>query len=126
MDAREALRQIWLESGCRAAALDGVRLGGSESVLPSSFRVATAALIAAEIWRLGGGPRQRVSVDTRHAAVEFRSEHYFRVDDRPTCGTRSPASTGLATVAGCATTPTFRTTVRACWRSSAAPTSAAR
>ena len=52
-------------------------------MLPSSFRVATAALIAAEIWRLRGGPRQRVSVDTRHAAVEFRSEHYFRVDDRP-------------------------------------------
>ncbi len=91
MDAREALRQIWLESGCPVAALDGVRLGGSESVLPSSFRVATAAqvtiaaaaLIAAEIWRLRGGPRQRVSVDARHAAVEFRSERYFRVDNRP-------------------------------------------
>ena len=71
-----------------AAALDAVELTGAEPVLPSSFAVGTAAqasiaaaaLAAAELWRLRTGRRQRVSVDMRDAAIEFRSERYMRVD----------------------------------------------
>ena len=70
------------------AALDDVELTGAEPVLPSSFAVGTAAqatiaaaaLAAAEVWRLRTGRRQRVSVDMRRAAIEFRSEHYVSVD----------------------------------------------
>src|SRR4051794_2381159 len=77
--------------GHDASALDAVELTGREPVLPSSFAVGTAAqatiaaaaLSAAELWRLGGGARQRVSVAMRDAAIEFRSERYLRVAGKP-------------------------------------------
>jgi crotonobetainyl-CoA:carnitine CoA-transferase CaiB-like acyl-CoA transferase len=56
-------------------------------VLPSTFRVGTAAqtaiaasaLAATEVWRLRTGELQSVAVDMRHAAIDFRSERYMRV-----------------------------------------------
>ena len=91
MDPLEVLSQIWRDAGCPAEALGCLRLTGAEPVLPSSFRVGTAAqatiaaatLAAAEFWRLRAGSRQQVTVDMRHAATEFRSERYLRVDDGP-------------------------------------------
>ncbi|MCH9051075.1 MAG: CoA transferase [Proteobacteria bacterium] len=91
MDPLDVLSDIWRDAGCPADALDSLRLTGAEPVLPSSFRVGTAAqatiaaatLAAAEFWRLQTGSRQRVTVDMRHAAAEFRSERYLRVDDGP-------------------------------------------
>ena len=91
----DALSRLWLAADCPAAALEGVRLTGADPVLPSSFRVGTAAqatiaaatLAAAEVWHLrSGGRRQRLAVDMRHAAVEFRSERYLRVNGRPPAG----------------------------------------
>ena len=69
-------------------ALRDVDFTGTEPVLPSSFAVGAAAqatigaaaLAAAELWRLRTGRRQRVGVEMRRAAVEFRSERYLRVD----------------------------------------------
>jgi crotonobetainyl-CoA:carnitine CoA-transferase CaiB-like acyl-CoA transferase len=66
-------------------------LSGTEPVLPSSFRVDTAAqvtiaaagLAAASIWQARSGRMQTVSVDLQHAAIECRSERYLRVDDKP-------------------------------------------
>jgi crotonobetainyl-CoA:carnitine CoA-transferase CaiB-like acyl-CoA transferase len=63
-------------------------LTGSDPVLPSSFAVGTAAqvtiaaagLAAATLWRQRGGRRQTVSVDMRHAAIEFLSEHFARIE----------------------------------------------
>ncbi len=63
-------------------------LTGEEPALPSSFRVGAAAqatiaaagLAAAAIWRLRTGTAQRVAVDMRHAATEFRSERHLRLD----------------------------------------------
>ena len=83
-----ALMQLWQAAAQPAEALSSVRLTGADPVLPSSFAVGTAArasitasaLAAAELWRLRGGRHQVVSVDMRHAAIEFRSERYFRVD----------------------------------------------
>jgi crotonobetainyl-CoA:carnitine CoA-transferase CaiB-like acyl-CoA transferase len=57
-------------------------------VLPSGFRVGTAAaaaiaaagLAAVELDRARTGRRQTVAVDMRHAAAECRSERYLRVD----------------------------------------------
>ncbi|HEY5067190.1 MAG TPA: CoA transferase [Xanthobacteraceae bacterium] len=69
-------------------ALSSVEFTGAEPVLPSSFAVGTAAqasiaaaaLAAGELWRLRSGRRQRIAVDMRAAAIEFRSERYLRVD----------------------------------------------
>jgi crotonobetainyl-CoA:carnitine CoA-transferase CaiB-like acyl-CoA transferase len=84
----KALDEIWRLAGGAPDALDRVRFTGADPVLPSSFRVGAlaqaslgaAALAAAEIRRLRGGDPAEVSVDMRHAAAEFRSERYLRVD----------------------------------------------
>jgi crotonobetainyl-CoA:carnitine CoA-transferase CaiB-like acyl-CoA transferase len=87
---RVALAQLWQTARQLDGPLSQVTLTGAEPVLPSSFAVGTAAqasiaasaLAAAELWRLRGGRRQVVTVDMRHAAIEFRSERYFRVDGK--------------------------------------------
>jgi hypothetical protein len=79
---------LWQLAGADARALDHLHFSGSHPVLPSSFRVGEAAqasiaavgLAAAELRYRAGAPRQRVSVDMRHAAIEFRSEHYLTID----------------------------------------------
>lgn len=89
MTPREALAQIWAETGFDSAILDAANLTGDGPGLPSSFHVGAAAvatiaatgLAAAALWRLRTGRQQRVSVDLRHACAEFRSERYLRLDD---------------------------------------------
>lgn len=86
--ATEALAQLWAVLGQPAQALSRVSLSGAEPALPSSFAVGTlaqstiaaAALAAAQVDTLRTGRQQTVSVDMHHAALEFRSERYFRVD----------------------------------------------
>jgi crotonobetainyl-CoA:carnitine CoA-transferase CaiB-like acyl-CoA transferase len=86
----EILTDLWTGAGGDAAALEAIKLTGNDPVLPSSFRVGTAAqvtiaatgLAAAEVWRQRKGRKQTVAVDMRHAAVEFRSERYMRVADK--------------------------------------------
>ena len=92
----DIVANLWRLVGADATALDHLRLTGSEPVLPSSFRVGAAAqaciaavgLAAAELRHRAGAKRQRVSVDMRHAAIEFRSEHYL------TIGGTAPATYG--------------------------------
>ena len=87
----QVLTDLWRAAGHDAAALDTVTLTGHEPALPSSFAVGTAAqatiaasaLAAAELWRLRTGRRQSISVDMSHAAIEFRSERYLRIDGKP-------------------------------------------
>ena len=82
------LYALWSDAQLPLDALDDVRLTGSDPVLPSSFAVGTAAqvtiaaaaLAAATVWRHRGGRRQTVSVDMRHAAIEFLSEHFARLE----------------------------------------------
>ena len=84
----DIVADLWRLAGADPAALDYLELPGSEPALRSSFRVGVAAqasiaaagLAAAELRHCAGAPRQRVSVDTRHAAVEFRSEHYLTIN----------------------------------------------
>jgi crotonobetainyl-CoA:carnitine CoA-transferase CaiB-like acyl-CoA transferase len=88
---KQALRDLWLGSGGDPEALADVALSGADPVLPSSFRVGTAAqatiaaagLAAAEVWRRRTRRRQSVGVDMRRAAIEFRSERYVRLDGKP-------------------------------------------
>lgn len=90
-NARNALAALWRAAALNEAALSQAEFTGTEPVLPSSFAVGTAAqatigaaaLAAAEIWRLRGGRSQRVRVDMRSAAIEFRSERYLRIDGKP-------------------------------------------
>ncbi len=89
-DPMNVLAGLWRAAGCDEAALRDVQFTSAEPVLPSSFAVGTAAqatiaaaaLAAAGLWRLRTGRRQRVSVDMRHAAIEFRSERYLRVNGK--------------------------------------------
>src|SRR5690349_18357322 len=88
VDSRQALAGLWQGSGGDPSLLADVELHGQDAVLPSSFRLGTAAqatiaaagLAAAALWRMKTGRRQRISVDMRHAAAEFRSERYLRID----------------------------------------------
>ena len=88
MNAHQHLSALWTEARLPADALDDVTLTGSDPVLPSSFAVGTAAqvtiasasLAAATLWRYRGGERQSVSVDMRHAAIEFLSEHFASLE----------------------------------------------
>jgi hypothetical protein len=81
---------LWQVAGADAGALDHLSLSGKDPVLPSSFRIGAAAqasiavagLAAAELRHRAGAPRQRVSVDMRHAATELRSEQCLTIDRR--------------------------------------------
>ena len=85
------LSDLWSVAAGDPTALDRVRLTGADPALPSSFRVGAAAqvaiaasgLAATEIWRQRAKRTQTVAVDMRHAAVEFRSERYMRIDGKP-------------------------------------------
>ena len=90
-NARTVLAALWQHAGGNPGGLNELSLSGRDPVLPSSFRVGTAAqaaigaaaLAAGEVHRARGGPTQQVSVDMRHAAVEFKSESHLRIDDGP-------------------------------------------
>jgi crotonobetainyl-CoA:carnitine CoA-transferase CaiB-like acyl-CoA transferase len=90
-EPQDALAAVWRLAGLPATALDAVALTGAEPVLPSTFAVGTAAqatigtaaLAAAELWRLRTGKHQQVTVAMRDAAIEFRSERYLRIDGKP-------------------------------------------
>ena len=89
--SRDHLADIWALAQGDVSALEAVTLSGHAPVLPSSFRVDTAAqvsvaaagLAAAAIWHARSGRMQQVAVDIRHAVIECRSERYLRVDDAP-------------------------------------------
>ncbi|RAI59036.1 CoA transferase [Roseicella frigidaeris] len=86
---RASLEALWQGAGLAGAV--PARLGGEEPVLPSSFRIAAAAgavvaaatAAVAEIHRRRGGPAQQAEIDLRHAALEFSSERYLRLDGAP-------------------------------------------
>jgi len=87
----EIVARLWADSGGPPAALSDVTLTGADPVLPSTFRIgavaqstiAAAALAAAELRRLKTGQRQQITCDQRDAAIEFRSERYMRVANKP-------------------------------------------
>lgn len=90
MNALQTLTGLWRDLGLPADALDRASLTGRDPALPSSFHVgemaqvsiAAVALAAAELHRRRTGRTQRITVDCRNAALEFRSERYCRVDGR--------------------------------------------
>jgi crotonobetainyl-CoA:carnitine CoA-transferase CaiB-like acyl-CoA transferase len=83
-----ALAGLWQLAGLPEDALRFASLTGQDPVLPSSFAVGTAAqagiaaaaLAACELGHLRGAPRQQVSVDMAHAALECTA--WFSIDGR--------------------------------------------
>lgn len=90
-EARLALGELWRLAGGEPAALDRIELTGADPILPTNFKIGTAAsavigataLAAAELWRLRTGKVQSVTVNMRAAVGAFRSEHHLRVDGQP-------------------------------------------
>src|SRR5204862_970798 len=88
---QKVLAHLWRAAGQPEAGLEAITLAGAEPALPSSFAVGTvaqataaaSALAANELWHPRTGRRHRVSIDMRHAGIEFRSERYLRVDGKP-------------------------------------------
>ncbi len=88
MNPSQALASLWQEAALPASALQQIRLTGADPVLPSSFRVGTAAqvsiaaaaLAAHEFGCLRGQAPQQISVDMAHAAVECGA--WLRLDGR--------------------------------------------
>ena len=68
-----------------------VEITGADPVLPTPYRIGDAGAAAlgafgaaaAHLGEQRGLPRQRVSVDLRHAALSLRSARYLRIDGEP-------------------------------------------
>jgi hypothetical protein len=81
-----ALADLLCTAGLDPALADHADLTGQDPVFPSSFAIGAAAqssiaataLAAAALHAARGAPMQRVGVDMRHAAIEFRSERHLR------------------------------------------------
>ena len=97
-DAFSALERLWGLAGCDPAALERVTLTGADPILPTDFKIGTAAsaviaagaLAASEIWRLRTGRGQSAAVDLRAAVAAFRSERYLRAESQPGLQLRDP------------------------------------
>jgi crotonobetainyl-CoA:carnitine CoA-transferase CaiB-like acyl-CoA transferase len=97
-DSFSALEKLWSLAGCDPAALERVTLSGADPILPTDFKIGTAAssviaagsLAASEIWRLRTGRAQAVSLDLRAAVAAFRSERYLRAENHPDIHQRDP------------------------------------
>ncbi|HKW94998.1 MAG TPA: CoA transferase [Methylomirabilota bacterium] len=97
-DARLALEDLWGRAGCEPAALERVTLTGADPLLPTDFKIGTAAsatiaagaLAATELWRLRTGREQSVAVDLRAAVTAFRSERFLRAERYPSLDRRDP------------------------------------
>ncbi|HWE89957.1 MAG TPA: CoA transferase [Pseudonocardiaceae bacterium] len=98
--AATALAELYREVTGEPLASGSVRVVGDDPVLPGLFRVgalaaasvgATTAAAAALLTDRGDDPGA-VSVNTRHAAIAFRSQSYLRVDGQSGGGEWAPLS----------------------------------
>jgi crotonobetainyl-CoA:carnitine CoA-transferase CaiB-like acyl-CoA transferase len=86
VDSSRALANLWALGGLPHSALAHAQVPGADPILPSSFAVgvaaqvpiAAAALAACELGHLRGQPRQDVSVNMTHAALECSA--WFSLD----------------------------------------------
>ncbi len=77
----------WSEDHARAIEITG----GTDPVLPTSFRITEAAvatlaavgLAASELWELRTGRHQKIALDARQATVSLRSGKYLNLEGTP-------------------------------------------
>ncbi|EJC97965.1 CoA-transferase family III [Fomitiporia mediterranea MF3/22] len=103
-DSNYHARKIWTEAGLPDEFLENLHLGDTpDPSVNSSFRLGTAAqttiglsgLAAAYFYQLASGKAQTVSVDPRHAILEFKSESYWLIDDKKPSGKSFDELSGL-------------------------------
>ncbi|MDP2326816.1 MAG: CoA transferase [Dehalococcoidia bacterium] len=90
-DPHEAAADVWNALGGAPDDLRHLHIEGRDPVYPSTFAVGTAAaastgaatLAAARIGFERTGRWPEASINTRHAAIAFRSERYLRVGGAP-------------------------------------------
>lgn len=88
--AHPSLLQLTRLAGLPDCAADDAEIVGNDPVYPIRYRVVTpgAATIAAvgvaasDLWALRTGRRQKVTVDTRAAALALRAARYLEVDGK--------------------------------------------
>jgi crotonobetainyl-CoA:carnitine CoA-transferase CaiB-like acyl-CoA transferase len=99
MAAHDALRTILPVVGLPEERARTVEItGGSDPVLPTSFRIgetAAAALAAtglavSDLWQLRTGRKQDVAVDLRQATASLRSGHYLQMEKAEVSHERNP------------------------------------
>jgi crotonobetainyl-CoA:carnitine CoA-transferase CaiB-like acyl-CoA transferase len=99
----DALRTILPFAGWPEERLRSVEIIGSDPVLPTPFRVGTAAaatlaavgLAVSDIWEIRTGRRQEVVVDLRRATASLRSGRYLHLNGVPVAGERGGGVTGV-------------------------------
>ena len=86
----EVLSDIWSLADGNSDALEYITFSGTDPILPSNFKVGTAAsvsigaasLAALEVWRARTGREQTITLNMRDSAIAFCSEHYTEVDKK--------------------------------------------
>ena len=89
-DPMSILAELWNLVAGGKDALNYITLLGADPILPSNFKVGTAAsvtigaasLAALEVWRARTGREQSITLTMRDAAIAFCSEHYTEVDNK--------------------------------------------
>src|SRR5262249_48647945 len=88
--ANAALRTLMPLAGWPEERASTVEItGGTDPILPTSFRIGETAaaaigatgLAVSDLWQLRTGRGQAVAVDARHATASLRSSHYLQMDD---------------------------------------------
>ncbi|HVH76792.1 MAG TPA: CoA transferase [Stellaceae bacterium] len=91
-DPKEALETILPVAGLPRERAGSVEFaGGADPVLPTPFRIGTAAaaalgavgLAASDLWETRSGRPQQVGVDLRRATASLRSGHYMLMNGAP-------------------------------------------
>ena len=103
--ALAGLAGLWSSVGRDPDALGRVRFSSPDEYLPSAFRVTTAAAASTAaatlaITDLARPSGEAVTIDGRHAAVAFRSEHHLRIDGGPPPDPSSPLAGYYRTAGG--------------------------
>lgn len=90
---KDSVSYIWKGLDLPEEALDSLKLEGEGLGLPSSFKIghiaqssiALSALTAALVYSMrNNGPIPEVTIPLQHAAIEFKSERLYVLDNKPT------------------------------------------
>ncbi|KZT69200.1 CoA-transferase family III [Daedalea quercina L-15889] len=104
MDPLDSARTIWEANGLPSQALSSLKLSPNpDPAVNSSFKLGTAAqtaiglsgLAAAYFHQLRTGVEQEVSVNARHAVLEFKSESWYTINGTLPSGSLFEPLSGL-------------------------------
>src|SRR5207302_8819448 len=99
MAAHDALRAILPVAGLQPERAASVEItGGTDPVLPTSFRIgetsaaalAATGLAVSDLWELRTGRKQDVAVDLRQSTASLRSGHYLKMEKAEVAHERNP------------------------------------